>query len=1070
MLGAHLLRTGRSCLARGSPRCVGSGVLDTHIAAIATSTRKGGPSPLSSSSLSSRHYSAVTTPTVSGLVAGDELHGYRVERVTPVEEFRLTAVELEHTATGARHIHLARDDSDNVFAVLLRTLPQDSTGVAHILEHTTLCGSRRFPCRDPFFKMLTRSLATYMNALTGSDFTMYPFSTTNARDFENLMGVYLDAVFFPLLSESDFRQEGWRLEHEDPGDADTPVIFKGVVFNEMKGVFSAPDSVFCQQAQQLIHPETTYGHCSGGLPLDILNLTHEDLIAFHQRYYHPSNATFLTYGDMPLEPTLAGISERALQHFEASERLPISSETPRWSEPRRAAITCAPDVFGDSQQTTMSLSWLLGSTANTFDAFLLRIVCDLLSSGTDSPLYKALIDSGLGTDYSPNTGYDGSTQDAVFAVGLQGLTAEQVDEVEARVLACLTEVAETGFDKGRVEALLHQVEMGTRRQTSKFGLNLAIQILTGTNHGARVDNMIQVGALAADMRARLDSDPNILSDTVRTYFLDNTHRLTLEMTPDPSYQRAEEDREQAILDKALDVLSPDGYKDLRDAGLALQAAQSQPSPVQCLPTLGMDDIAREGISYVPNLRGGGGSNGSSSSSSDATLEVEVFTCDQPTNGLSYFRTSLDARQLPADTTPLLPLFCSVWTSVGAGDRGVEEFAQAVKRRTGGVSAMPYLICDHSDADRFQHSIMLSSSCLDRNVDSMFQLWEDMLSSPRWHDVHHIGNTLRMMSADVVNHIAHSGHVLALEHAASLLTVMGEKVEAQSGLAQIQTLRALADSADPAELGVRFEGIARALLAEPAMRVMLTADGTPALEALEARLDTFLAKTLPTNGEALRPFASFSDEIQGKQPPLVGQSTITNTFVPMPFGVNYVGRCVPGVPYTHPDFASLEILLKLLSSKFLHREIREKGGAYGGGAGIGSCLVHFYSYRDPRSLATLDAFDAAGEWAAEGKFDDNDISEAKLAIFQDVDAPQSPGSRGLSYFKGGVTPEMRQAHRTRLLAVTRSDLEQAAAQYLVQPLRSATTIIGYDGDTDQYLQADGWTVRPMATDDSGQRQL
>lgn len=368
--------------------------------------------------------------------AGQKIHGFTVKEVTTVPDLFLTAVKLSHDATGAQYLHAARDDSNNLFSVQFRTTPMDSTGVPHILEHTVLCGSQRFPCRDPFFKMLNRSLSTFMNAFTASDYTMYPFSTQNPKDFQNLLSVYLDAVFFPCLRELDFWQEGWRLEHETPTDPSSRLVFKGVVFNEMKGVFSDNESLYAQHLQNKLLPDHTYSVVSGGEPLAIPDLTWKQLQHFHATHYHPSNARFFTYGDLPLEQHLQQIEEEALSKFERTEPNTAVPPQTHWDKPRVDHVTCRPDSLAPDpmKQNTLCMSYLLGDITDTFEAFILSLLSSLMISGPNSPFYKALIEPEIGSDFSSSVGFDGSTRQASFTIGLQGM-AEADTETVKRIIA-----------------------------------------------------------------------------------------------------------------------------------------------------------------------------------------------------------------------------------------------------------------------------------------------------------------------------------------------------------------------------------------------------------------------------------------------------------------------------------------------------------------------------------------------------------------------------------------------------------------------------------------------------------
>jgi len=376
---------------------------------------------------------------------GTQLGSYHIKETQLIAELNLGAIVLEHVPTGARHLHLACDDPNNVFAVGFRTPPADSTGVAHILEHTVLCGSQKFPVRDPFFAMLRRSLNTFMNAMTASDWTLYPIASLNRKDFYNLMEIYLDATFFPLIKEQDFRQEGHRLDFADEKDPDSLMI-KGVVFNEMKGAMADPSSLLHRRLNAALFPTTCYGHNSGGEPLDIPQLTWEQLRAFHSSYYHPSNSWFFTYGNLPLEEHLQQIEAQALRRF---SRQDVDSTVPlevRFKEPQRQTRTFPIGADEDTSQRSMvQLAWLSCPIESTFERAATGILANLLLGNPAAPLYQALIESGLGKNLSPGTGYHDDYRDTFIAAGLQGTDPDKLDEIESTVFSTLKKIAKEGF-------------------------------------------------------------------------------------------------------------------------------------------------------------------------------------------------------------------------------------------------------------------------------------------------------------------------------------------------------------------------------------------------------------------------------------------------------------------------------------------------------------------------------------------------------------------------------------------------------------------------------------------------
>ncbi|KAJ2771508.1 Mitochondrial presequence protease, partial [Coemansia nantahalensis] len=358
----------------------------------------------------------------SGLEKGQAVHGFEVEDVQAVSELKLKAIRLRHQRTGAEWLHIERDDANNVFSVGFNTSVEDSTGVPHILEHTTLCGSERYPVRDPFFKMLNRSLSTFMNAWTAHDYTQYPFSTQNSQDYANLQSVYLDAVFRPKLREVDFRQEGWRLER---GEGDGGWGLKGVVYNEMKGAFSDAGSLFATRAEQQMFPGTTYQNVSGGDPQFIPDLTHEQLVAFHAARYHPSNARIYSYGNLPLAPQLERV-DRAIAGHVRQEPIAVAMEVAPFGEKRVTELGPAESVGAADKQTKFSISYLTNDLRNVFETFSMSVFSGLLLSGTAAPMHKALIDSHIGSDYSSNTGYSPFTRQTSLTVGLQGIADKDI--------------------------------------------------------------------------------------------------------------------------------------------------------------------------------------------------------------------------------------------------------------------------------------------------------------------------------------------------------------------------------------------------------------------------------------------------------------------------------------------------------------------------------------------------------------------------------------------------------------------------------------------------------------------
>ncbi|XP_038074672.1 presequence protease, mitochondrial-like isoform X2 [Patiria miniata] len=939
---------------------------------------------------------------------GQRIHGFTVEEVIPVPELYLTAVTLSHDVTRAKHLHVARQDSNNVFSVGFRTTPMDSTGVPHILEHTTLCGSQRFPCRDPFFKMLNRSLATFMNAWTASDYTMYPFSSQNPKDFSNLLSVYLDAAFFPRLRELDFRQEGWRLENEDNQDPDSPIIFKGVVFNEMKGAMTSPEQIFALHCQRNLLPSHTYSHNSGGDPLHIPRLTWQQLKDFHATHYHPSNSRFFTYGDLPLEGHLEVIQQQALASFS-----PITPETEvpnevRWTQPREKHVHCAPDAMAadPEKQTTVSVSFLLNNLTDSFEGFTMSILSHLLVSGPTSPFYQALLQANIGSDYSPVLGYDGSTKDASFSVGLQGINEKDIKQVKNIIEETFKKVVETGFEKERIDAVLHKIEISQKHQSTTFGLQLIASLMQSWNHDADLANILRVNENVQRFQTCLAENPRFLQDKTEEYFLRNNHRLSLVMTPKEDYNEELDQEEKRLLEGMVSGLSQEDRKDIYVKGQELAEEQDKEDDIAVLPTLKVSDIE-------PELK-------------RTTLEfkqtdgIHVQCCEQPTNGMTYFRAVSTLRSIPEDLMPYIPLFCAVITKMGAADMTFNEFAQKEELKTGGLNISHHVCQDPNDMSSIEQGVSLTSFSLDRNFEDMFNLWSDIFNSPNLNDMDRLTTLVRMRASELAMSIPDMGHAYAMKHAGSTLSPVGRIQEICGGMAQVSFMKRIAESSDLTETMEKLRQAAGLILNKDNMRCALNSGPEFMNEAL-GHLQRFLG-TLPGASQEkglplLTKIDGFNSESQW-------------THFELPFPVNYVSRGTQAVPYTHTDFAKLRILARLMSAKFLHREIREKGGAYGSGATLGTeGSFKFFSYRDPNSLQTLETFDKAVEWAIEASYSQQDIDEAKLSVFSAVDAPVAPSDKGMSLFTSHISEDMKQEQRRRMFAVSKEDLQFVAQRYL-----------------------------------------
>jgi len=951
-------------------------------------------------------------------VVGESRHGFTVTARTPLPELNATLLQLRHDRTGARMVHLATTDRNNLFAVGFRTPPADSSGIAHILEHTTLCGSQRFPVRDPFFAMIRRSLNTFMNAMTASDWTFYPFASQNRTDFYNLLSIYLDATFFPLLREADFHQEGHRLEFADPDDPATPLVRRGVVFNEMQGAMAAPSSLLSRRLSRTLYPTTTYRFNSGGEPGEIPSLTWEALRDFHAEYYHPSNAWFFTYGDLPLDEHLFRIENEVLQRF---ERRSVTSEVPpeqRFDQPRcvSESYPVSPDEEC-SRKTFVQMAWLCCDVAESYERLALSLLSNLLIGNPAAPLYKALLDTRLGDNLAPGAGYHDDNRTTYFAIGLQGCAPESVAAVEAVILSTLEEVVRSGFSPERIDGAIHRLEFDHREVTGNgypYPLSLLFRMLGPWLHNDDPVSPLLLDAHLARLRREISQGP-FLEGMIRRWLLENPHRVTLVLRPDPEMQRREEAESAEELEKLKETLTAEERDKLIIAARDLQHEQERSQDLSLLPTLTPADIPRQEETPVCRQQSG-----------------RLWTFPQPTNGIGYLIGHLPADRLKRELRPFLPLWCAVLPQLGSGGLPWTATAERIESATGGIQFSTETLQALDGVDSFRPVVEVRAKALVRNQDRLVSLLADLCATPDFHDPDRLRTLLGQFRVNLENAVVGSGHSYAARAAAACLSAPARQREEWGGLSLLRRVRMLAGDTENLEaFSALLSDISEQLVDGAGLRLAMTAEEND-LDGC-AVLSSLLFDRLPCSSAVAQETEPFSP-ISAR----VGWAFNAP--------VNFVTRVWRTVPYADPDAPALAVLARLLRATYLHREIREKGGAYGGLAVYDTegGLFSLLSYRDPHIARTLRVYDDALAWVVSGAFTTNDLDEALLAVFADLDRPLSPGGRGNREFDNlqqGLTQELRQRHRDRLLAVDRDDLLRVARRHLLEGAVSAVSVLG-----------------------------
>lgn len=928
-----------------------------------------------------------------------------------IDALNVTVQEFEHTVTGAKHFHIASENDENVFLVGLKTVPTDSCGVAHILEHTVLCGSERFPVRDPFFMMIRRSLNTFMNAFTSSDWTAYPFASKNKKDFHNLLGVYLDAVFFSRLDELDFSQEGHRLEFAEPDNADSELTFKGVVFNEMKGAMSSTTSVLWQTLTKYLFPNNTYHFNSGGEPSDIPDLSYQDLLAFYRTHYHPSNAVFMTFGDIPAETLQAEFEEKVLSRFERLDEQVSVPNVKRYFSPVRVEEGYAADEVKEDGSHVV-VGWLLGESTDLNQQFEAQLLSSVLLDNSASPLMRVLENSELGRAPSPLCGLEDSNKEMSFMCGLEGVKREDATKVEALVLSTLESIAEKGIPQDMVDAMLHQLELSQREVgggSYPYGLQLILAGLSTAVHAGDVIAQLDLDPVITAMREKVQ-DSQYIPNLIKNLLLSNAHRVTITLSPDDALETRRNQAEKDRLSQIKAALSDTDKQQIIDRSAALKARQSQIDNMSILPKVGLEDVPARLPEYDNEKIAG---------------DLPITFYPQGTNGLVYQQLVIDLPELDAEETEYLPLFSSMMTELGIGEADYLAVQERQAQVCGGLGASNSIRATIKDRQDLNGYFILSSKALVPNVKAMSELLKDTMLDVRFDEASRVKELVAQRRARREQSITGQGHSLAMTAASSGISGLATQQEKWSGMSGIRSAIALDDAmkadSDTVENVLAIFKRLHTKLLQAKKQILLVAE--PQHEATVLSEVQAIFSDLPVgNGQTAFSMAPVDSK--------VNVAWLTST------QVNFCSKAFRTVFGEHPDVAALTVLGGFLRNGFLHRVIREQGGAYGGGATFDGSTgsFRFYSYRDPRLTETLSDFDASIGWVINEEHTEDALEEAVLGVIGSMDKPGSPAGEAQSDFYvqlHGRSLAYREAFRAKVLAVTVEQLQQVAKTYLTK---------------------------------------
>ncbi|RHQ29647.1 insulinase family protein [Clostridium sp. AF27-2AA] len=942
---------------------------------------------------------------MSQLEAIKKLDTYRVVEHKMIEEMQSEGIVLEHKKTKARLFLVSNDDENKVFCIGFRTPPDNDCGLPHILEHSVLCGSDKFPLKDPFVELVKGSLNTFLNAMTYPDKTVYPVASCNDKDFHNLMDVYMDAVLHPNIykEEKIFRQEGWHYELESK---DAPLIYNGVVYNEMKGAYSSPESILDSVTQKTLFPDTCYGKDSGGDPVHIPELSYEKFLDFHRTYYHPSNSYIYLYGDMDMAEKLTWLDEEYLSHYE--ER-PVDSrirEQKAFAEPVEREFSYS-ITEGESEEdaTYLSVNTVVGDDLDPKLYVAFQILEYTLLDAPGAPLKQALIDAGIGKDVMG--GYESGILQPYFSVIAKDANKEQKGEFLAIVKGTLRKLADQGINRKSLLAGMNYFEFKYREAdygSAPKGLMYGLQCLDSWLYDG--DPMTHLCYQETFDFLKKEVENGYFEQLIRDYLLDNPFEAVIVVAPEKNLTVKEDEKLAKKLAAYKASLSEEELEKLVTATRELKEYQDTPSTPEILakiPLLKREDIEKKAETFFWKEKEEGG--------------IKVLHHNFFTSGIGYLKVLFNTEVLPQEDLPYAGMLKYILGSISTEHYSYSDLTSEIHLNSGGVDFSVTSYPDLADPERFTGAFVASIRVLYDKLDFGFTILEEILNHSVFTDEKRLGEVIQETRSRAKMKLENAGHSTAVSRATSYFSATAYYNELTGGTAYYHFLEQLEkDYANKkGEIMARLQEVSRKLFTRANMLVNYTADDK-GYEQLPQNLKLLADKLPQGSGEK----HAFTHPVKN-----VNEGLKTSA------QVDYVARCGnfrdAGLEYT----GALKILQVILSYDYLWLNIRVKGGAYGCMSGFGrSGEGYLVSYRDPNLKETNDIYEGIPAYLEAFDPDERDMTKYVIGTISNLDAPLTPsvkGSRGLSAYLSGVTEEMMQTERDQILGAAKEDIRALAAQ-------------------------------------------
>lgn len=974
----------------------------------------------------------------------DSYKDFQVLSVSDVPDCSSTAIYLRHKKTGLEVFHLLNDDEENLFSFAFRTPIKDSSGAAHILEHSVFCGSEKFPLKEPFTNMMNQSVNTFLNALTYSDKTVYPASSMNRADYYNLMDVYADAVFFPLLKKEAFLQEAHRIEIDENDN----LSIQGVVYNEMKGAYSSFESVANDEQLRALFPDSNYAYDSGGDPLDIPNFSYESFKAFHKKYYRPDNCLLFLYGNIPTQEQLDFLQENLINRLEKKypqaethEQYPfvpqdfIELESPSVITEPLYLTKAAPHT--GSTGNTVTVNWLCGLSSDLQSYMECAFLSEVLSGHDGSPLTKVLIESDLGDDLAPITGQMNEMRSFMMSFGLHGVKSGDEKKVYKIIEDELENLYKKGIEYSHIESALMSAEFANRevvRAGGPYSLVLLDRALTGWNYGSSPAQMLLFRNAIEVIRKNVESDPSYVQKLIFKYLLNNKQRAYVSVFPSKKYLSERDKKEKILISSLQKKIDKTKVKSDLELLHKYQKYHETREDTACIPKLKLSELSAE----VENI------DTEVSFVSSGSKKISLFANQESTNGISYLSVCFPVDCLSAEDYPYLPLYSYCSTNVGWKGKGWAKCAEETAVYTGGIYTR-LLSSDgaHTEAAEKIRKGLAEHKCTDRDwiiftvrfinekTDEALSIFSDCLSSYHFTDLKRLKTLTGEAVSAIKSSVVPKGNRYALKRVQCAKNHAGTVDEIWNGFAQVFSLSKIAKE-DVAKLSSRFEAITKKLF-DSGVIFHLTSD-SEGLERVKSKLPAFVENTqlspITEKGEV-------DEESLLKLLLLPGEKNLPKEeFFEIDSQVGFAAKSYDSAYFASPENSSELVLAHWLSGNYLWERLRTIGGAYGAYASSANMrgLFNISTFRDPNPVKAPEIFKKCLEDFAEIVIDEDECDRNITGTYGDEIQPHSPSGRGVvAFFRKiyCISDEDRANKIRALLSVKPEDLKKTATNLLTK---------------------------------------